>query len=88
MTTMMMASTSTMTKTKTITRTNLIKYQKMMTVVWKHMMIVIMITHLKITTKIIITKKMKKMMIITLRNLKMMIKIQIVLINPYPVSMA
>ena len=44
-------------------------------------MIMIIITHLKITTKIIITQKMKKMMIITLMNLKLMIKIAMILIN-------
>ena len=53
----------------------------MVMVVWKHKMIMIIITHLKITTKIIITQKMKKMMIITLMNLKMMIKIKMLLIN-------
>ena len=53
----------------------------MMTIVWKLMMIIIIMTNRKTTTRIIITQKMKKMMIITSMNLKMMIKIQMMIIN-------
>ena len=86
MTTMTMTTTATITITKTkfkiMTGTTIIKYQKTMQVVLHPMMIIItMMTTPRITMKIIITKKMRNMMMIMLMNLKLMIKIQITSIN-------
>ena len=78
---MTMTSTVTITKTKTLSRTTLIKYQTMMKVVPNHMMILTMVTNPRITMKIIITQKMRKIMTIIVLYLKMMIKIQMISIN-------
>ena len=79
--TMMMTTTATIKNTKTMTGTPLIKYQTMMKVVPNHMMILTMVTNPRITMKIIITQKMRKIMTIIVLYLKMMIKIQMISIN-------
>ena len=81
MTTMTMTTMTTITKTKIMMGMTLIKYQKMMKAVPNRMMILTMVTNPKITMIIIITQKMRKMMMRILLNLKMMIKIQITSIN-------
>ena len=81
MATMMVTTTAAITKTKTMTGTTLIKYQTMMKVVPNHMMILTMVTNPRIAVKIIITQKMRMIMMITVVYLKMMIKIQMILID-------
>ena len=81
MATMMIASTATITKTKTITRATLIKYQTMMKVVRNHMMVLIMVTYLKITMKIIITQTMRKILMMIMLYSKIMIKIKMISTN-------
>ena len=74
-------TTITKTKTKTMAGLTLIEYQKMMKVVLNHMMNLTMVTNPRITMKIVITQKMRKLMMRILLNLKMMIKIQMISIN-------
>ena len=65
-----------------MTGTTIIKYQKTMLVVLHPMIIIItMMATLRITMKLIITQKMRNMMMIMLMNLKIMIKIQVTSIN-------
>ena len=65
-----------------MTGTTIIKYQKTMKVVLNHMIFIItLMTNSRITIKISITKKMRKMTMIRLLNLTMMITIQMISIN-------
>ena len=81
-TTMMMTTRTMITKTKTIAGTTIIKYQKTIQVIIHPIMIMIIIMATpRITMKIIITQKIRNTMVIMLMNLKIMVKMQMTLIN-------